>query len=168
MTDKEKYEQALERARQAILECDDNEGRKSIICGIFPELKESEDERTRETLMEYVQRWKVGEWSMSMTSKIRIDSDGSKTCGCPSCGREVDIDMFGEKCNNAEYYTQCPSCHETFYGQLEEQSSLSVSTMLEDQLRDWDKKYAELMTYPKEKLVAMLMCKREEVGRLID
>ena len=39
-----KYNNALERARQAIKDCGDNQGRKNMIYGIFPELQEGESE----------------------------------------------------------------------------------------------------------------------------
>jgi hypothetical protein len=43
------YKKALERARQAIIDCGSNAGRKEMIYGIFPELRESEEELTRAT-----------------------------------------------------------------------------------------------------------------------
>ena len=53
---KEKYEKALENARAQIEACGDNEGRKTMIRAIFPELSESEDERIRKELMEFIKK----------------------------------------------------------------------------------------------------------------
>lgn len=39
-----KYNNALERAKHAIEDCGDNQGRKNMIYGIFPELAESEED----------------------------------------------------------------------------------------------------------------------------
>lgn len=43
------YNDALERAKQAIIDCGDNASRKEMIYGIFPELRESEEELERAT-----------------------------------------------------------------------------------------------------------------------
>lgn len=54
MTQEEKYEEALQRAKQQLIDCGDNQGRKNIIYKIFPELRESENERTRKELIEFI------------------------------------------------------------------------------------------------------------------
>lgn len=57
MTQEEKaraYDEALERAKEQIKECGDNEGRKKMIRNIFPELHESEDEKTRKALIQFL------------------------------------------------------------------------------------------------------------------
>ena len=57
MTQEEKaraYDEALERAKEQIEECGDNEGRKKMIRNIFPELHESEDEKTRKALIQFL------------------------------------------------------------------------------------------------------------------
>lgn len=59
-----KYKMAIERAKLAIKECGDNNGRISMIESIFPELKESEDERIRKALVRF--------------HKSTIDIDGIK------------------------------------------------------------------------------------------
>lgn len=51
------YDEALERAKQGIKDCGDNEGRKKMIYNIFPELAESEDERIRKAMIQYFQRF---------------------------------------------------------------------------------------------------------------
>lgn len=51
---KEKYQQALERAKQGIKDCGDNEGRKKMIYNIFPSLAENEDERIREAIIQFL------------------------------------------------------------------------------------------------------------------
>ena len=54
MTDKEKYEQALEKAKLLKLsECDKNDALEEI----FPELKESEDEKIRKSLIEHFEKY---------------------------------------------------------------------------------------------------------------
>lgn len=57
-TYKEKHEQALERAKQQLAACGDNEGRKKMIYEIFPELRETEDEWVRKELIKFVRAWK--------------------------------------------------------------------------------------------------------------
>ena len=55
MTQEEKakaYDEALKKAAQLIKNCGDNNGRKEMIRSIFSELKESEDERIREVIMQ--------------------------------------------------------------------------------------------------------------------
>ena len=47
---KEKCEQYLERAKKEIKECGYNQGRINMIKRIFPELRESEDERIRKAI----------------------------------------------------------------------------------------------------------------------
>ena len=57
MTQEEKaraYDEALERAKEQIKECGDNEGRKKMIQNIFPELHELEDEKTRKALIQFL------------------------------------------------------------------------------------------------------------------
>ena len=57
MTQEEKaraYDEVLERAKEQIKECGDNEGRKKMIRNIFPELHESEDEKTRKALIQFL------------------------------------------------------------------------------------------------------------------
>lgn len=49
------YTNAVARAKQAIKDCGDNEGRKRMIEGIFPELAESEDERIRKEIIQSIQ-----------------------------------------------------------------------------------------------------------------
>lgn len=50
------YDEARERAKKAIIDCGDNEGRKRMIYGIFPEMiPESEDERIRKHLIAIVE-----------------------------------------------------------------------------------------------------------------
>ena len=44
------YDKTLERAKSAIKECGNNKGRITMIEEIFPELKESDDERIRKDL----------------------------------------------------------------------------------------------------------------------
>lgn len=44
------YDEALERAKQAIIDCGDNNWRKNMVRHIFPELAESNDERIRKML----------------------------------------------------------------------------------------------------------------------
>ena len=54
MTTEEKakaYDEVLERAKEQIKECGDNEGRKRMIRKIFPGLVESEDERIKKSLI---------------------------------------------------------------------------------------------------------------------
>lgn len=46
------YNKALEMAKSAIKDCGDNKGRISMIESIFPELKESKDEKIRKELLE--------------------------------------------------------------------------------------------------------------------
>lgn len=53
----ERYEKALERAKSAIKECGDNKGRISMIESMFPELAESEDENTRNTIIDFVNEY---------------------------------------------------------------------------------------------------------------
>ena len=48
-----KYNNAIERAKHAIEDCGDNQGRKEMIYGIFPELAESDDEKIREGLLRH-------------------------------------------------------------------------------------------------------------------
>lgn len=52
--DNEKYKEALERAKSAIKECGNNQGRIAMIESIFPELKESEDKRIIKILQNIV------------------------------------------------------------------------------------------------------------------
>lgn len=57
MTELEKakaYDEAVERAKSAIKKCGDNKGRIAMIESIFPELAESEDEKIRKALIEFV------------------------------------------------------------------------------------------------------------------
>ena len=63
-TYEKKYKAALERAKSAIKECGNNLGRIKMIESIFPELKESEDERIRKALIRF--------------HKSSIDIDGIK------------------------------------------------------------------------------------------
>lgn len=49
-----RYDEALERAKSAIKNCGDNKGRIAMIESIFPELKESEDERIRKDLLAFI------------------------------------------------------------------------------------------------------------------
>lgn len=58
-----KYNNALDRAKLAIEDCGDNQGRKNMIYGIFPELVESEDERIRKHLITHFQKKTKGEWN---------------------------------------------------------------------------------------------------------
>lgn len=51
---KKKYNESLERAKKVIKECGDNHGRIKMIEQIFPELKDSEDERIRKELIQYL------------------------------------------------------------------------------------------------------------------
>ena len=55
------YNEALERAKSAIKDCGDNKGRISMIESIFPELKESEDERIRKVLVDFFKNYKTQE-----------------------------------------------------------------------------------------------------------
>ena len=48
------YEQRLERAKEEIKKCGYNKGRISMIENIFPELRESEDERIRKDIIAYM------------------------------------------------------------------------------------------------------------------
>lgn len=49
------YDEAKERAKKAIIDCGDNEGRKRMIYGIFPEMNpESEDEKVRKIIADAV------------------------------------------------------------------------------------------------------------------
>ena len=50
------YNDALERARQAIIDCGSNASRKEMIYGIFPELRESEEDKIKETLHSIIRR----------------------------------------------------------------------------------------------------------------
>ena len=52
------YNDALERAKQAIIDCGSNASRKEMIYGIFPELRESEDERIRKALIKLLNEGK--------------------------------------------------------------------------------------------------------------
>ena len=51
------YEQRIERAKEEIKKCGDNKGRIRMIENIFPELKESEDERIRKELIQYLKNY---------------------------------------------------------------------------------------------------------------
>jgi hypothetical protein len=53
---KEKCEQYLERAKKEIKECGDNQGRINMIKRIFPELRESEDEKIRKDIISFIER----------------------------------------------------------------------------------------------------------------
>ena len=44
------YNDALERAKQAIIDCGSNASRKEMIYGIFPELRENEEDKIKDTL----------------------------------------------------------------------------------------------------------------------
>lgn len=55
MNYEQKYKEALEQARQAVLNIPD-EALLKWLQAIFPELKESEDERIRKELLSFVQR----------------------------------------------------------------------------------------------------------------
>lgn len=57
---KKKYNNALDRARLAIKDCGDNQGRKKIIYGIFPDLAESDDERIRSRIVTVIKNQKEG------------------------------------------------------------------------------------------------------------
>ena len=59
---KEKCEQYLERAKKEIKECGDNQGRINMIKRIFPELKESEDEKIRKVQLNYWRSVGGKEW----------------------------------------------------------------------------------------------------------
>ena len=49
-----KYDEALERAKELIEACGDNEGRKRMIYAIFPELVDNKDEEIRKDIIEYL------------------------------------------------------------------------------------------------------------------
>jgi len=65
----DRYEEALARAKQAIKDCGDNEGRKKMIFGIFPVLAESEDERIRKHIIEILNRLSPCHWDGNEKSK---------------------------------------------------------------------------------------------------
>lgn len=44
------YNDALERAKQAIIDCGSNASRKEMIYSIFPELRENEEDKIKDTL----------------------------------------------------------------------------------------------------------------------
>ena len=48
------YDEAIKRAKSAIKECGNNQGRIAMIESIFPELKESEDDRIRKAIIGYI------------------------------------------------------------------------------------------------------------------
>lgn len=53
------YREALERAKQGIKDCGDNEGRKNMIYNIFPELKESKEEKIRKNCIHFLELQKT-------------------------------------------------------------------------------------------------------------
>lgn len=53
------YTNAVARAKQAIKDCGDNEGRKRMIEGIFPELAENEDELMRKEAISIIRQYNI-------------------------------------------------------------------------------------------------------------
>lgn len=57
MNYEKEYKNSIERAREQIAACGDDEGRKKMIYKIFPELTETDDEKTRKGLIAFFQRF---------------------------------------------------------------------------------------------------------------
>lgn len=65
---KEKYEQALEKAKELM-----NKGYDVLMPEIFPELKESEDERIRKWLIGYFQQYRIDGMEVVYADSLKVD-----------------------------------------------------------------------------------------------